>query len=205
MRNKKFFDLNQAHRYLSDCIIRLGEEPIRIIKIDPGVTTKNFILTYSPVTKNEGNYIYSDNAEIDMNPFPLGWLSVNEKSGWRDSVVLSRTPLRDWKIGLNVKNLHIATVESWGYEVLPRAKDLLWSEQFLDTVKGNYLPLEKAIALSHKWNGKGIPFSRRFAVNGNNLHYYMYHEAIGEIKKDRPVLSENAFFLEEVLKEDLHA
>lgn len=203
MKNKKFFNLDQAIRYLGETVITFKSKPIYIYGIDTGRHSKNFELHYYDVGDDEhkSKFILSDNSDIDMTPVPLGLMS--NKSNMKHSCgMVMRMPLRMYKIGLNRSNVRVEnTVPSLNARYRSRNSELLTSKELRDTVAGDYPRYSECFKASAK-DGNALAFSRRFAVCGEQLYYKALGVAVGGAKPSGPSLDENCFFLKEALEED---
>lgn len=206
MKNKKFFNLDHAIRYLNESIIRFEGEPIYVFSIDSGRHSKNFMLYYYKVGDPDRThkYILSDNSSIDMNPVPLGMLSLKASPKDKFSTgYIERTPLRQYKIGLsrgNFKHKYVHPKYSMKYG--SSVSNLLLSTELRDTIMGEY-PAYKEAYKSAKDQGNIVAFSRRFAVGQDDkLYYKALQVPVGVAKSGSPTLDDDAFFLKEVLEED---
>ena len=205
MKNKKFFNLDQVNRYLNDCVIRFEGEPIYISGVDTGRHGKNFQLFYYKLgdDSREQKTILSDNSGIDMNPVPLGLLSLKSSPKDRYSTsMLERIPYRQYKIGLtrgNFKQRYVHPDYSMKYGA--STSGLLLSKELRDTILGNYPSYTEAYKAS-KDNGTVVAFSRRFSIVNDKLYFKGRQVPVGEANSKLPKLSDEAFFLKEILEED---
>jgi len=204
MKTRGFFNLDQAIQYLQGSIIRVAGHPVVISRVDSGGRGKgNFKLVYSKVDDRRGNelVILSDADEVDMNPMPMGMLALrpgNEFTSWAQ--YLARVPMRAMKVGITRNSTFINPVVPNTHRI---DHNCMYSPEFVNMVKGNYMTFKEALAASEK---KGCyPFSRRFAVdNKRDVYYKTYQVPVGKAVDNDVALVEDAFFLKEVLREDLH-
>jgi len=205
MKTRSFFNLDQAIQYLNNNIIRVANHPILITRVDSGNRNKgNFKLTYMKVEDRTGKEysILSDAEEVDMNPLPMGMLSIRPGNAHTSKAqYLERIPLRRMEVGASRNNVLVNDVMTG---VRGIGNGCMYSSEFVDTVKGRFLSLPEALEASAK---KGCyPFSRRFAVNDKREVYYKgtYGTPVGKVDGGVVVLNDEAFFLREVLREDLN-
>lgn len=204
MKNKKFFNLDQAIRYLGETVISFKGKPIYIYGIDSGRHGKNFELFYYNVGDDDkkGKIILSDHSDIDMTPIPLGLMSNKSKMSEHNSGWVVRQPLRLYKIGLSRSNVKIENVEPHHTgRYRSHYSDFMLSKELRDTVAGDYPTYKECLKTSAN-DGNVLAFSRRFAVLGDKLYYKALGVAIGEAAPSGPSLDENCFFLKEALQED---
>lgn len=204
MKTRKFYDLEQASSYLAGSVIRVANHPVNIVAVESGNRGKgNFKLTYTKVDDpyKKTMAILSDSDEVDMNPLPMGMLAIKPGSpiGTLTAYAL-RIPARAYKVGTTRTNTTFMPIvhNSNYYD-----GSLIYTKEFVDSVKGNYLTLPEALKATEK---KGIfPFSRRFAVaKDRSVYYKTFLEPVGKVDGGEVVLNDEAFFLKEVLREDLN-
>jgi hypothetical protein len=202
MKNKKFFNLDQALRYLSESVITFKGKPIYVYGIDTGRYGKNFQLFYYDVGEGEPKTVLSDNTDIDMNPVPLGLTAIKDRLTEYSSGMVTRMALRSYKIGLTRQNVNIANCNPKATaRYKNRYADFMCSKELRDTVLGNYPKYSECLKASQE-GGTTLAFSRRFAVSQDQLFYKALGVPVGLAKKSGPELDENCFFLKEALEED---
>jgi hypothetical protein len=203
MKNKKFFNLDQAIRYLGETVISFKGKPIYIYALDAGRHSKNFELYYYDVGDEDRKqkWILSDHSGIDMTPVSLGLMST--KSNMKHSSgMVARMPVRMWKIGLNRSNVRIDnTVPEITARYRSRYADFMLSKELRDTVVGDYPSYEECYKVSAK-DGNVLAFSRRFAVHAESIYYKALGVPVGDAKASGPKLYKDCFFLKEALEED---
>ncbi len=204
MKHKKFYNLEHANRYLTNSVIMINNKPAYIMDVVAGVPRKNFVMNFIYVEdyikgKNSRDKAFTDQAEVDMNPVPLG-LVPNVGVTY----AIYRNPARRWKVGLSSEN-----IDAMGLIDPPKAfnyGNLLLSKDLVETIKGNYPTFNVAVDKAEEDSRRLIAFSRNFAIGqGDKLFHRHYPRVnVGVIKQRKPVLKDEAFFLAEVLKEDMN-
>lgn len=210
---REFHNIDHAYAYLVGSIIRVDGEPVYIMNVRG--RKPSYTIEYYPIKLHAIGGLADPNAfksiklsdeSVDMEPMPLGfsWTNLVDITGYETNltVYISRTPSRNWKIGLYGRNVQIVKALSRNGDNLRR----LWipSKMLHDTVVGNYPKLDEA--LDHVRDRQGVvPFSRRFAVCGNALIYKTFLEPVGRVdeKTCEVELEERFSFLKEVLAEDM--
>jgi len=206
-----FYDSNQMNHYLSASVIRLGTLPVYIVHAGFAGPAR-CILTYVPVGDTyEKRTEVSLNA-LDLTPVSLGFLvrKVPSKKGigaiFKTSII-SRLPIRAWKIGLSNENIRVDILNETGDR---EYESILVSKELRDTINGKYCNLQEAKTLLSLEGISGIiPFHRHFALEKSNkggfslLHYRHKKVPIGEINGDGVSLNKSFRFLNEALEEVL--
>lgn len=203
MKRKQFFDTVQADAYLSNSVIRLGEDPIFVHRVYD--ENKGPILHYWDLGSVGGHHnmkkIPLSDQDLNMNPVKLGMLATGKES--KATIYCSRSPRRAWKIGLSSGSLNLDNVSNdLKRQVRFGKSNVLYSESFANTIKGKYLDFKSAMKLS-KNEGIPVSFSRNFAVWGNELYYRYLGQPVGVNEKTFPILEEGFDWLVETLQRDL--
>jgi hypothetical protein len=198
---RQFYDLHHMQSYLNDSIIMLNHRPI-LVRACTG-RAGEYMVTY---TELEGKY--EDNPVLkmaaygcdtmDTRPIPLGMVNA---AG--NVFHMMRVPVRQWKVGLSSRS--IATDQVFPHMDLTREagrelRALPYSQVVVACVKGDYPTIDQIQA---DMGGVGA-FSRRFAINGEDL-YYRTRGVVGKLYGNTPTVFDKHFFLREVLEEDCHA
>lgn len=206
MKNKKFFDAQQASQYLKHCIIRVAGDPVYIHEVSgPARRGEAYTLTYNKI-RSMGNLpknISSSDEDVDMNPVPLGMVPYYSGESYV-TFFASRFPARKWKIGLSQDNFALAHL--LGYPAESSYRRIIFPTNILaETIEGNFLnPLECQKKLAQ--GGGSLPFSRRFAINHEHgLFYKDAPEQVGIMKKEAFELFDPFKYLKEALEEDVNA
>jgi len=201
MRNKKWYNAGHAENYLSGSVIRIDNVPCYVCSVGESK------MEYYPITeKNNHRVIDLDHPAIDLNPMPLGFLSLRETDNFHSSSYLKRGPYRQWKVGTTARNTISANPFKHAIKSSPMMQYILRSQEFCDTVAGKYIDPEQAHALSAKNEQGAFAFSRRFAVFKDFLLYKDLQEPVGTVSKDGTVLLHEDFtYLTDMLNEDLDA
>lgn len=204
MKNKKFFNIQQASQYLRHSIISIDGVPVYIYDV---MGERNDIkLSYSPLDKVNLNaqQIKVDDKRVDMNPVQLGMCSMFDGNVYQTFYV-SRMPARKWKIGLAKENVVISYLLGQGNAGRDYLAAIFPSSNLSDCIKGKYMSFEEAKDVLHKWGGT-VPISRHFAINSNGqLMYKAAPDVVGAWTKRGGIkLSDDFLFLSEMLQEDMH-
>jgi hypothetical protein len=203
MKDKQFYDIDMAQRYLSESVITLAGEPALIIDVEGrGVKDGWKVHTRLLSDPDCGRVIYLPNDDIDMNPVELGMSNYRSFDHYQ-AFIIQRAPVRAWKVGLARNNMRTLSLRRGGQAPV-NGRDLLLSSSLRDTVLGQYPTYEEAKALLSD-ETSSCAFSRRFAVSGDgNLYHTMATDAVGIHEGGgEPVLSNDYLYLHEVLEEDL--
>lgn len=204
MKQKEFYDGNQASSYLTHSVIRLGRSPIYIQKVLREGSKYLLYYYHLGVVGNRSNLLvtYANNPDIDMNPVPLGMLAPGKESA--ATIYCTRVPRRAWKIGLTQQALALSNIDkSVEKRIRFRSGDVLISNSLQNTILNDYPSPKKATDLS-KDRGLPIAFSRAFAIWDKDLYYKDIGIPVGTISAGKPTLSDDFFWLSEKLNEDLN-
>lgn len=202
MKNKNFFDLDHAHRYLTDSIIRYDGEPIYVENL---TRDRGEIICFFRRLRNwqaiRENKLASN--KFDMTPIPLGLVNFEEFGLAATTIKVSRVPRRGWKIGLNGNNVNFEALHDDA--AVPRYRTLMHSTFLRDTVVNNFPSFNR---VKSKVMGKFpdcMAFSRRFALDGHGRLFHMFEDKhVGSLNANgQPILSEKHEFLIQTLTEDL--
>jgi hypothetical protein len=209
MKTKDFYNLEDAQRYLGHCVFRLNNEPIYVVSTTKSKNKKSqnkYVVKYIPLQgdKKLQKTINTGHKHFNLHPVPLGFLSTDANSKMA-SIYLARSPQRAQHLGICTDNLTHFLLKDFQYpKSLPKYTPSFWySKELGRTIKGEYISLHEAIALSRA-QGTLFPFSRRFAVLNDKLYYKWFNEPVGTIEHDQPRLKEESGVLAEQLAEDLN-
>jgi hypothetical protein len=201
-KNRTFHNNSHADAYLSGSIIRINDYPVYVHKVVDG------FIYYTKADQKGGttDRIALDDQAIDMNPMPLGFLSVQKESD-PCSMYLKRGPYRQWKIGLTNHNCIVSNpFKNGGVTSYIPSHHILHSKWFVDTVFGRYVDPKTAHRVSNKAEElKVVPFGRRFAVCKDYLLHKDLGEPVGTATNGKPELHEDFAYLDRQLNEDLNA
>lgn len=211
MRNKNFYDYEQATHYLAGSLIRHCEAPVMVSAVDR--VNKVILLYIHKMLDDPGDVvrIRSDDSDLDFNPVPLGLTShYTGKERYGSTLYTCRAPQRASKIGLTHTNLVVSSVskQSRVGAVLENEdaaqvnrRSILATHDLYNTIMGRY-PSYDSVFQKCTNNAARKAFSRRFAIGGEALLYKNYGQ-VGEALKDGPKLSEDFHYLQQALQEDL--
>jgi hypothetical protein len=209
VKHKEFYDLKHAYDYMAGTIVRVGGEPVYVQEVrDPNENSK-FQMIYRHLDRN-GSFdkIGLMDDAVDLNPVPLGMLSIDQTSleyGARVSWMLQRTPSRRWKVGLCSQNMQpfypYPDYNNWDFN----QGYIMNSPELVRTVRGEYPSFGEAAKLAQSYPQRCIAFSRRFCVFDSSLLYKTLGSPIGDIIKGQAVLRDDYLYLSQVLNEDLNA
>lgn len=195
MRLKDFFNADHANQYLSESIIRYKGEPIyvRSVRAAKGNSIDIFYLNLDDTHVNDkvANYPHED---FDLSPIPLGMCDMRDGRGG----FLARQPARMWKIGLHYRNLVTYDPNRPELPANFGARNLFFTEGFLNMVRNNYFKFEEAAVNAAK-NGLAM-FSREFALNNKGQLLYKTLGPVGSYSKAGPKLDDKFFYLKEMLE-----
>src|SRR3546814_263156 len=140
MKTKNFYDIHQAYAYIADRVIRFKGQPVYVHEIGFYDGPRGpYELIFRYIGEHPANFgkALTNDPQIDMSPVPLGLLSYpgeDHRGSWKKTVMVSRVPVRKWKWGLSVNNIHIGVMEN---RYLPPAKaDVIVSAALRDTIMG---------------------------------------------------------------------
>ena len=200
---RELYDVEQARGYLTGSIIRVSGEPVSIHDVSRGQKDGEYLLKYFRIGSSELEYAFTSAPEVDSAPVPLGLLPVDRASRFRNSVMLYRFPARKYKIGLDPCNFgHRSIDDPDNNNRLYPNKELLYSKQVADAIKGVYPTLSDAQEISYD-TGYMVAFSRRFAVRGANLYHGLHNIAVGTVAEGKANLLPRYEYLKESLAENL--
>lgn len=207
-----FFDSTQLNNYLSGSIIRYNMEPIYILSasfLSNTICAIRFLYLEGDKRQDE-KHLECDLKDLDLAPVPLGIL-VKEQKGKASILynagVISRLPVRAWKIGLAPENVSITPINSSCFD---RSSSLILSKELRNTIRGNYTSFQDVLEKLNKKENEGvIPFNRFFAIKKGTtslkLIYYKYPtEPIGKIVQGKCELDKKFYYLNEHLEEALN-
>lgn len=209
MKHKDFYDYKHVYDYLQGSVIRVANDPVMIAEVrQPNPDKpKDITLVYRSLGVTSGHKsIAVDDDAIDLNPVPLGMLSVDRESieyGPKTSFYLQRIPVRKWKIGLTVQNTSYQSPWQDREQFDLSMGYLFNSRELVRTIKGRYIDLDDAIKLAQEFPGRNVAFSRRFCVNGDNLLCRNIGIPVGKVMSRSVVLDDDFVYLKQVLDEDL--
>ena len=192
-----FYDVHHASNYLTESIIRVAGHPVYVMEVGGRPYRLSYVPTDDMYNTRTSKTIMLDDEDVDLEPIPLGLCNYRSCSAY-----LTRIPRRAWKVGLTTRALHI----TWIRDNPGLGTDILWSENFVQMVKGRYPVLDTTKLL-----GSGQPsfaFDRHFTVVKERNAFKVYYkwrndECIGEYSIDRRsiVLKEKFCYLRESLQE----
>lgn len=219
MKNKQFYNTEQATFYLSDSLIRYKNLPIFVYKIVrenqedkivyyDGFTEGEWWRVFDeeinwPYRKKEKNKILLSDLNLDFNPVNLGFINILNRTDIFSCSYLLRYPRRSYKIGLNISNLTSVRLnlnKRLFSDSIPK-HFILFSTSLTKTILGEYPSYEEASEIIRKDKNNSIAFSRRFALDSKHI-YYKFSEKVGENKDNKVKLFDKYQFLSEVLEED---
>lgn len=204
MKNKIFYDIQHAHRYLRNCIIRYKDRPIYVADVQPYKGKIYRIIYYSVGDKlKELDVINTNDEHLCFDPVPLGLCNTYYNKKYT-CYFTSRIPARMWKIGLNKQNLSSSTIHPQFSRNPVFISKILNSRELKNTIQNKYPSLNKIMQrLSDSDPDNHIAFSRNFAMSHNKLFFQNYGE-VGKINNNTEIkLFEECSFLKEMLQEDL--
>lgn len=137
---KDFYNLDHAISYLSGTIIRYKEKPVYIREV---YQDDEIRINVSPVVGARMISAKLSSKDVDINPFPLGFVNTVRNASMRGhdfqtevdvTTSLSRTPARRWKVGLDSRSLWKWTIEANSPLSVdfPRIRSVLYSKGFED-------------------------------------------------------------------------
>lgn len=205
MKNRDFYNLADAKRFLEKGVIQLEKRPIYVLSILAGKNKKSkFVMKYRELgvgKAEEEKTSTLSNPKLDMTPVPLGWLSVTDKSKMA-GVYLTRQPRRMQRIGFCQENTTMHTNHVVHKKRVPQVTAMFYtSKELRNTILGRYPTVEHAI----EWGKTGeiYPFSRNFAIANDKLFYRYFPTPVGVVMEGKLCLHDTSGPLKELLKEDL--
>lgn len=202
MKDKDFWNREQAQSYLGGSVVRYKSDPIYIYEVThtrAGKYTAHFL----PLGITDREFIHADVSELDLNPVPLGLVNFREY-GRNFCVSTYRKPLRQWKIGLSRNNMIIRPGQ---FDKNDFRDSLLQGKDLRKTILNEFPSYEEALHKVVDEGEEGMAFSRRFAVKKKTKHSYLFHNlhenSVGKII-DRDIRLDDKYqYLSESLEEDL--
>lgn len=200
-----FYDLQYAKKYLNNSIIRLEGLPILVKDVAVNLAKYYFIYYNSLPDTKKNKIVFLNDASLSFSPIPLGMLApFTIRQSRINTVFMYRMPTRIWKIGLNIDNYDIKLILSEGLinkGVSYIYENIIITNEFYNTVMGNYPSYSSAIRISDK-TGYATAFSRKFCIYNRKLFYTTVGQ-VGEIKEHmKPILFERFSYLKQVLDRD---
>lgn len=176
-------DYEYANSRLVETIVRLGDEPVYVWGIHPGMSVSYSLLTEMDTNKQ------CKVEELNLKPVPLGYCNYNKYACY-----LTRMPMRrDWRQGLrrgNFTSLSGADANRIPYDALRQC------------ILGDYPDFAGALEAAKKI--KSCAWHRHWAVdcNGQVLHKGAI-KPVGVVENGVIVLHSKYQYLKEALKESL--
>lgn len=205
MKNKPFYDVEHANRYLSASVIRVKDAPVMVQGVR-GEGLRRAVILYNALhlADDEVKEVPLTSPTVDMDPVPLGFVTYSRFGNPSRMCVVSRNPVRDWKVGLARGNIRIEGHPTYGGETPERA-DMMRSRALADTIMGVFPSMRQAIKQVQAGGAVGVAFSRRFGLGGNSrLYYYALPAAVGRIYDNNTVVLDKDYeYLSQVLQEDM--
>jgi len=208
MKYDGFYNLEQMRSYLKRSIIRLEKTPIIVNEVyedrnRAGKLVKK--LQYQEIGGYRDKHINVKNRRVNLSPVPLGFVTFNSGRDCMECAVVSRIPVRMWKIGLSINNLHItkiAGVRTQRADVV----ELFTSTALKDTIMGKFLSYQEVLRLiKFAPIYSTVSFHRHFAIqkrkDKNVLLYYKFPVVVGDANQYLPRLHNQFTFLQEHLNE----
>lgn len=175
-------DWEYANSRLHETIVRIGEEPVYICAVAPGM-----IVQYAKLTAME-TLMHCGIDAFNLQPVPLGYCNYNKYAGY-----LSRLPMRrDWRQGLRRGNFvcvdHNIDPNRLPYEALRQA------------IVGDYPTFTGVLEAIKKV--KSIAWHRHWCIdNGLKVYYKGGLVPVGEVENSKVVLTPSYTYLTEALSE----
>lgn len=172
-------DWDYANSRLQGTIVRLGDEPVFVHSVGPGMKAE--------VSKLEDIYtnFTTDANELNVTPVPLGMCNFGDTVSY-----LSRIPLRrDWRQGLRRENFKSSNID---HAAIP--PDVL-----AKVIKGQYPSLKEALETVAKKKG-AIAWHRNWAVDSDGKLIYKL-SVVGTSKDGMLLLDKPYQYLAEALEE----
>lgn len=206
MKQKRFFDVDHADRYLSSSVIRVGGDPVFVNRVLVSGSGNQPTLYYWNLGAVGGSAKLKQlalyHADVDLNPVPLGMLS--QDGDINAACYITRVPRRAWKIGLTTTSLNCGQVSSKAEEYIRFGKSgVLYSNALKNTINNQY-PSIKQAAIMSKDLSLPIAFSRKFAIWMDRIYYKDLGYAVGEKVADSIVLKDEFHWLKEMVEEVVH-
>lgn len=193
-------NVNDAERYLSNSIIRLGNKPICVTGVN---VRKGLITLYGFNVDKAGNPFNIPIIEEDLNfnPVPLGYSHMTGLvyRGEKISHYLFREPSRSWKQGLSPRTLKSPSMEGVRSFENQRIRCILNR-----AIRGVKTPFE--LALEGKNAGilsRSVAIGMRPIAPGANPLMYK-GIVVGKVEKKEVFLNERYSYLDKFLEETCH-
>ncbi len=208
MRNKDFYDGDQANMYLSNSLIRVKDEPVYVLGINSRSSGLHirFYETLAGDREDEATELPIGHKSIDMNPVPLGFCNIRytfSDERTKDVIEIYRKPIRGYRIGLCRNNMSYDQVFGGENEYDPR--NLLVCPELVKTIKGIYPKYEETLKYVTNEMGLVQAFGRRFAIQNMggtiNLLYSKSKTPVGTCDRRGPHLFDTHKYLQEALME----
>lgn len=188
-------DFGYAHAKLSDSIIMHKNHPTYIASVDgTGMVEHKFL------DNPHEDYKKEHLQHFDLTPVKLGYMNLSNGG----AVYASRLPLRNWKQGLQLRQVVSPD--------LIRVQVGMESPAFVNTLLGAYPTIKKCVEFLVNQESKTLAFCREFALNRPNkkaccnLSYKGVD--VGHLdlntQTTTPILWEQFTFLRETLEEVLN-
>ena len=172
-------DWEYANSRLAGTIVRLGEDPVFIHSVAPGM-----VVDLAKLDDIYNNYKVPA-QELNLVPVPLGMCNFEGTISY-----LSRMPLRrDWKQGLRRENF---TSNNVNHAAIP-------PHELAKVIRGQYPSYVEAMELVAK-GLKGVAWTRHWAVSSTGLLHYKW-DVVGKKADNKFVLDEPYRHLYEALEE----
>lgn len=174
-------DWDYADSRLAGTIVRLGDEPVFVHSIGPGMKSVLSKLSdlYNPFEHSA--------KELNLVPVPLGMCNFNQNAHY-----LSRIPMRrDWKQGLRKENFTSNTVH---VQLIP--PDIL-----REVIVGKYPTFNECLDMCAKKEAKSAAWHRHWAVRNDGTILYKNEGVVGFTAGGEVILNEPYRYLQEALKE----
>ncbi len=173
----------------AETVVRYKQQPVYIQTVRANKRLKVLQLDTMSVLDD----IPVSDANFDFAPVPLGFCNHKENAFY-----LSREPRRQYKQGLNPKNLNV-------YQILPVPRDVVQEiamckgRSLSHCIQGLYPDLKQAIKCVLEKDYKSIAFDRRWAID-ENLSLYFKRNKVGVIDADdhKPTFTRPFTYLKEV-------
>ena len=172
-------DWEYAHSRLQGTIVRLGEEPVFVHGVQPGMKAL--------LAKLEDIYtdFYVNANELNLVPVPLGMCNFSNTISY-----LSRIPLRrDWRQGLRRENFKSSNIN---HALIP-------PEVLSQVIKGQYPSFEEALKKATD-AGISVAWHRNWALSHDGKLFYK-RDKVGTSKGGVLLLDKPFQYLAEALEE----
>lgn len=185
---------HDASMRMQGCIFMYDKEPVYVVSVHERLgKLKAHVVSLDKVGEGEEHVekVDLDSDKWDWKPVRTGYLNLDKKCFY-----VERYPVRKWKHGLHGENVYITG---------GARHRVMYTKQFIDTIKGNYKSAAECIKdLKKDKNLQGLAFARNYAFEKGELGmlWLSYRgEKVGWVEAGEPVLSEEYFYLIEDLTE----